>query len=115
MPAGIYNILSDQGSTFARTLVYKDSNGTPIDLSGYTAKMEIRPTIGSSTLLLTLSTANGRITLGGAAGTITLNVASGDMGFDPGSYAYDLEVTSGGGVTTRVVMGQFVQRGEVTK
>lgn len=115
MPAGIYNILADQGATFARELVYKDSTGTPINLTGYTAKMEVRPTIGSATLLLTLSTANGRITLGGAAGTITLSVPAANMNFDPGSFAYDLEVTSAGGTVTRVVMGQFVLRGEVTK
>lgn len=113
--AGTYNIIADQGATFNRVVTYNDSNGVPVNLTGYTAKMQIRPTPGASELAVELSTVNGRITLGGSAGTVTLNVAAADMEFSAGQYAYDLELTSGSGVVTRVLMGTFLLRGEVTK
>lgn len=111
--AGTYNILADQGATFTRTLTYLDNAGAPVNLTGYTAKMQVRPTIGSSTVLVELSTANGRITLGGALGTIALNAPASAMGFEAGTYVYDLEITSGAN-TTRIIMGSFTNRPEVT-
>ena len=40
--AGQYNFTLEQGSTFSRTMVWKDKDGTPKDLSTYTARMMIR-------------------------------------------------------------------------
>jgi hypothetical protein len=39
--AGIYNFTLDQGSTWTLQIVYKDSNGAPINLTGYTAEMQV--------------------------------------------------------------------------
>jgi len=33
--AGIYNFTLDQGSTWTLQIVYNDSNGNPINLTGY--------------------------------------------------------------------------------
>lgn len=113
--AGIYNITADQGATFDRVITWKDSNGNAVNLTGYTAKSQIRTTYDSSTIVLEMSTANGRITLGGVLGTITINVAAANMNFSGGQYVYDLELTSAGGTVTRLVMGTFTLRDEVTK
>lgn len=113
--AGTYNMIVDQGSTFTRSITYNDSAGNPINLTGYTAKMQVRETIDSATVVLELSTTNGRIALGGVAGTISLTVPAANMNFASGQYAYDLELTSAGGVVTRIIMGSFVCRGEVTR
>lgn len=116
MIAGTYNIICDQGATFTRTITWKDSNGSPVNLTGYTARMSLRSTIDSSVEVLSLTTANSRITLGGVAGTITLNVdATTTAALAAGQYVYDLEAVSGGGTVTRIVMGSFVVRGEVTR
>lgn len=116
MTAGTYNIVADQGATFSRVLTWKNSAGTAINLTGYTAEMQIRPTVDASTASLTLSTTNGRIALGGAAGTITLTVQASDMAaLAEGQYVHDLELTSSGGAVTRLVMGTFTVRGEVTR
>ena len=115
-PAGIYDIIADQGSTFSRRITWKDSTGTPINLTGYTAKMQVRETVDSSTVLLELSTTNSRITLGGAAGTIDLTASATVMtALAYGQFVYDLELTSAGGVVTRVVQGSFTVPGEVTR
>jgi hypothetical protein len=113
--AGTYNMIADQGATFDRVITWKDSNGAVINLTGYTAKMQVRTATDATTSLIELSTTNGRITLGGALGTITLNVAAADMNFAGGVYQYDLELTSGAGVVTRLIMGSFTMRAEVTK
>lgn len=114
--AAKYDITCDQGSTFSRVLTWKDSNGDPINLTGYTARMQLRVESTSTAAALSLTTENGRIALGGSAGTITLTIAAADTAsLASGPYVYDLEVVSGAGVVTRLVMGGFLNRPEVTR
>ena len=113
--AGTYNITADQGATFSRVLTWKDSDGDPVNLAGYSARMQVRSIVSSASPVLSLTTENGQITLGGALGTITLLVPASAMDDVPGgSYAYDLELVSGSTVT-RLVMGSFTVRAEVTR
>lgn len=113
--AGTYNITADQGATFTRTLTWRDANDALVNLTGYTARMQVRPTIASNSVALELTTENGRITLGGALGTIALNVPATAMDdLVAGSYSYDLELVNGATVV-RLVMGSFVVRAEVTR
>jgi hypothetical protein len=111
--AGQYSILADQGATFTLHIVYEDSTGTPINLTGYTARMALRDRVGSSDVALSLTTENGRIALGGVAGTVDLTVTAAAMTLT-GTYVYDLELVSGLTVT-RILMGDFVIRPEVTR
>ena len=115
MSAATWNILADQGATFSRIVTWKNSAGVLVNLTGYTAEMQIRENYDSTSPALTLSTSNGRISLGGAAGTITLTVQASAMNFDAGRYVHDLELTSGSGAVTRLTMGSFVLRPEVTR
>jgi hypothetical protein len=55
MSAGKYSFVLEQGSTFDIEIQYKDTTGSAVDLSGYSGKMQIRPTIASETVYLTLS------------------------------------------------------------
>lgn len=113
--AGTYNIIADQGATFGRTITWNDADGDPVNLSGYTARMQVRSIVSSNTVALELTTENGRITLGGALGTITLTVPASAMDdIAGGNYAYDLELVNGSDVT-RLLMGSFTVRAEVTR
>ena len=115
MPAGIYNIPAEQGATFTRVLTWRDENDALIDLTAYTARMQVRADYASTTTVLSLTTENGKITLGGAAGTITLLVSAADMAAVSGaSFVYDLELVNGATVT-RLVQGNFAVNAEVTK
>jgi len=115
MPAGNYNITAEQGSTFTRVLTWRDANDALINLTGYTARMQVRTDYASSATALSLTTANGQITLGGALGTITLLVSATDMSaVSAGSYVYDLEMVNGSTVT-RLVQGTFTVNAEVTR
>lgn len=61
-----------QGATFRKRLTWKALSGTPIDLTGCTARMQVRSEVESDAVLLSLTTENSGITLGGATGTIDL-------------------------------------------
>lgn len=48
--ASVYDIELDQGSDAVIPFEMYDANDTPLDLSGYTARMQIRPSVGSATI-----------------------------------------------------------------
>ena len=115
-PAGIYNIVADQGATFTRQLTWKDTAGSAVNLTGYTARMQLRSAVDATgAAVLELTTGNNRIVLGGTAGTINLTVAATAMAaVEADTYVYDLELVDGS-VVTRLVQGTFELRGEVTR
>jgi len=112
--AGIYNFTLDQGSTWTLQIIYNDPSGTPINLTGYTAEMQIRRKFDSDTAVLTLSTSNGGITITGPTGTLDLVATDEQADIDPGLYVYDLELSTGG-VRTRLIQGTVTVSGEVTR
>ena len=116
-PAGLYNIVADQGATFSRTITWTDSARNPINVTGYTARMQVRATLESTQTVLELTTQNSKISLGGILGTVTLTVSAADMAnVSADKYVYDLElVAPTTGVVNRLVQGNFVVRGEVTR
>lgn len=60
MAAGRYSFILEQGTTVDFELRYKDSGSTPIDLNGYTGKMEIRSTYsGSGETYVTMTSSLG--------------------------------------------------------
>lgn len=117
MPAGIWNIVADQGATFQRVVTWKDKDGNAQNLTDFTARMQVRDTTDDTDgAVLSLTTANSRITLGGVAGTIALLVDATTMAAIPAEqYVYDMELVSSAGVVTRLVQGTFVVTPEVTR
>lgn len=116
MSAGFYDFYIEQGATFNQPLVWKDSAGVAVNVTGYTARMQIRKTVSSSDVILALTTANGRITVGGSNGLITLLVSATDTAaLTTFCGVYDLEVISPTGVVTRLLEGQVEISKEVTR
>ncbi len=61
---GKYDINIVQGADINDlTIIPKESDGTAIDLTGFTARLQIRPDARSKTILDTLTTENDRITI----------------------------------------------------
>ena len=114
MIPGKYNMTCPQGATFSQQLTWLiDDN--PVNLTGYTANMQVREKHTSPIANLNLSTSNGSITLGGNLGTISLLVsASATAQLVPKDYVYDIEMNSGGEVT-RIIEGKFIVTPEVTR
>lgn len=114
--AGQYNIVADQGATFSRVIIWKDDTGTPVDITGYSARMQVRQRYVSTSTVLSLTSPSSGISLGTTNGQIQIVVSASTMaGVDAGDYRYDLELVSGSGVVTRLLMGSFTVRAEVTR
>lgn len=119
MPAAKYDLLLEQGSLFTLDLIYKDGTGTPIDLTGYAARMQIRQKHSSpDPAALTFSTTDGSIVLGGVDGTIHVEAsAEATSGVEIKAGVYDLELIppSGEDDTFRLVEGTVTISKEVTR
>jgi hypothetical protein len=99
------DLLIPQGATFSRVIRWKADNAN-VNLTGYTARMQLRTSAEAIATLEDLTTENGGITLGGTAGTITLSLTATETAALPATRAvYDLELISSGGVVTRLVEG----------
>ncbi|MGL5113588.1 MAG: hypothetical protein ACRC6O_13225 [Flavobacterium sp.] len=100
-PSG--NITCTNNTTFVLNTVFYDENRNLIDLTGFTAKMQVKTSDGCSEgeegcpkLILELSTENGRIVLGGAAGTVNFIVDEAVMSpISCGRYFYDCIIDTG--------------------
>jgi hypothetical protein len=112
-----YDMTIYQGADFERVLTW--SLGEPaalVDLSGYSARMQLRTYTASPEVVAELTTSNGRISLGGTAGTIALNLTAAQTEtLTPNQYAYDLEVIAPDGFVTRLVEGFVNVDPEVTR
>jgi len=114
--AGVLDIVIEQGATFNPLLTWRDSEQTPIDLSGYTARLQVRKFYNSPSVILELTTENGGITLGGSAGTIQLYMSDTDTSqLALLNGVYDLEVESATGIVYRVLQGSVLVSQEVTR
>lgn len=109
-----YNLEVDQGATYSKKFVWKDSTGTPYNLTTYSARMQIRRSVGASSFMVELTTANGGIVLGGALGTIEIVISETNSKLLTGDGVYDLELVNGP-IVTRFAEGSVVLSKEVTR
>jgi hypothetical protein len=121
MAAGKYSFIIEQGSTTNFSIVYTDSTGTPIDLSGYDSKMQIRETYTSAPLLTLSSSLNadgtGLNMANAASGSIGIYIASCTSSLLTFNEAlYDLDIISGSNcpIVNRILEGKVKLSKEVT-
>jgi len=128
MAAGKYNFTLEQGATIKFELQYKDSTGDPIDLTGYSGRMQIRPDYADNTKTsylylsssinedntgLNFSGSNGITSpVSGAIGVFISAVTSSTLNFD--TAYYDIEIESGS-VVSRLLQGTIKLSREVTR
>jgi hypothetical protein len=113
--AGTYDITADQGATFSFNLHWYDPDGTAKDITGYTARMQVRQRFVSTSTVLSLVSPTD-ITLGGSSGSIVATVSATAMAaVAAGDYLYDLEMVASNGIVTRLIKGSFTVRPEVTR
>ena len=128
MAAGKYHLIIEQGATLNLEIQYKDSAGAPVNLTGYSGKMQIRSGYADSnpTTYITLSSslaADGTgLNFSGSNGTtpptsgsigIFISAAS-SSAFTFDTAKYDLEIMSGN-VVTRLLQGEVKLCKEVTR
>jgi hypothetical protein len=127
MIAGVYNITCEQGSSFLRVLEIQqpDLEADPtgqtfedFDLTGYTARMQVRRTIDSASALVTLTTENLGLEINPTEDTINMikmSMAASVTASITSSGVYDLEIVDITGFVSKVVKGVFTLVPEVTR
>lgn len=129
MSAAIYNITIEQGANYMLDFLLTNSLGAPINLTGRTARMQVRETLTSKTPLLNLTTENSGITLGGQSGRVLLTATSEQTrtikynpallswqdGKEGANYIYDLEVIGPNAKVRRLLQGSVFFVPEVTR
>jgi hypothetical protein len=123
MIAGIYNIFIEQGTSFTRLIEieYPDPDDLtimlPYDMTSFSASMQIRRTIDSTTPQITLTNSNSRIEIqpGGVDNAIRLNLSAADTKSLTSDGVYDLEISDPGGNVSRILRGTVTLSLEVTR
>lgn len=104
MAAGRYSFTIEEGATLNLGINWSDGDGNPIDLTDYHGRMQIRPSVESSTILLELSSSLAEdgtgINLSGSngvtplsSGSIAIQIsAAASEGLDFNDAYYDLEL-----------------------
>lgn len=105
-----------QGSTFLKKFQWKTGNPpVPVNLTGYSARMQIREKITSPNPVISLTTENGGIKLEND-GFIVLNISAEDTAsFNFKGAVYDLELISPTGFVRRLIEGSVTLSPEVTR
>ena len=87
-------------------------NNSAMDLTGYSFASKMRSTHDSSTVVGTFTCTISS----GTGGIITVSMPSSTTAaIEEAMYVYDLEITSGAGIVTRLLQGQITVNPEVTR
>jgi hypothetical protein len=113
--AGQKNFEVDQNATFSFIVEYKDENDNAIDLSGASAKMQVRDTKGGTKLAVTLTSPSGGITIDGPNGKLTVKMTPTQTSkiFYPKS-SYDVMVVDSNGNKIKLLEGFMTLNRSVT-
>jgi hypothetical protein len=118
MNPGHYDLVIQEAVGYDKRWVWstEDAAGvvTPVNLTGWTAKIQLRERYESTTSKLDLTTANGKIVLGGAAGTIDVTISKADADALGPTWrgVWDIVLTPAGGMACRLLKGDaYVARG----
>lgn len=110
-----YNTTIDQGADWYITFVYENPDGTPVNVTDYTAALQVRTSPLAKTAVLTLTSESG-ITITPLTGTFACHATNEQTNaITNGKYAYDLEITSPYNIVTRLVQGTIEVSPQVTR
>ena len=109
--SAIANLYIDQGTDFTVQIDCTDTAGDVLNLTGYSCSGQIRKTYSSSTATSTFSCTHTGV---GGVGVMTLTDVQ-TTAIEAGRYVYDLVVTDGSGIKSRIVEGQAIVTPGVTR
>lgn len=111
-----YKLVIDQGASLELSLLFTNENNVPLNLTGYTARMQLRTSYTALNPTIELTTENNRILLLPLEGKMTLALpASVTTTIPPQRYVYDFEMVSPTGFVTRALEGDCIVTPEVTR
>lgn len=118
MPAAKINLTVEQGATFTHIVEWKDGKNKPVNLTGYTAALQVRETAAeSSPVLLEVGSVlpETGIVITPSTGTITITITDEEtaaLTFKKG--VYDLLLSAPDGTKRRLMQGSFTVSPRVT-
>lgn len=96
-----------QGDTFVIQVTYEDPNGDPIDLTSFSARMDVRNEPGGKILCASITNDNG-ISIDGSNGILTITLSpSQTRRLTTPSAAYQLQIISTSDIYTTILKGYF--------
>jgi hypothetical protein len=127
-----YSLPVVRGATWEDFFIYEDPDGAPVDLTGYSARMQVRTVAGqyglttAATLLLELSTTNGLLIWNDAVdGKLDIVVAPADhaalnpLNLKKMAYVYSVELfvpeDTDPEYVIPLVKGKIIVQGETTR
>ena len=108
----------EQGATFGATISVKNSDLSAFNLSGYTARGQVRNSYGASGVLLNMAPViqTGVNNAALISGLIDIDLTATATAALPINEArYDIEIFNAGGDVTRVLKGKAIITPEVTR
>lgn len=117
MQTNIIDLEITKGTTFSFQVEWDDdSTGLPVSLSGYDAKLQVRPAIGDPNVLVELTVGNGGLSFDLVNGIITAYFSADstkDITYSAGTY--DMLLTRTDGTNARPVRGSVLFLDGVTQ
>ena len=108
------DIVLYQGKTVNFEVIWGGT--TPIDVTGYTAKLQARETPESASAMVTFQSPSSGITVGTTDGKFTFTMsAANTTALVPAVGVYDFEITNPSGAVYQVMSGKFKIEAEVTR
>lgn len=121
--AGFLTIVVDQGADYSQVMSYREqtdpeqcaNEAAPVDIRGWTAKMQIRKTVGSP-VIIELTDTNGGIEIeNDVNGNFTINITDVQSApLNDGPYMYDLFLTRPDTIVEKVLYGTVIVNKAVT-
>jgi hypothetical protein len=109
-----FHLRINQGETFQLAVPVLDPNGSNVNLSGMTARGQIRTHAASPTVLYEWSTGANNLAFSGNDVVITVPAAT-SSAWTWRTAQYDLELVDGSGNVTRLVEGHVIVHPEITR
>jgi len=116
MVATKQDVAFEQGAKFEFTIQARNPDKTPMNLSGYSARMQVRPTVDSVDILVSATSAGGEIVINGPVGIIAVTIGSDvTTAYTWTVGHYDLEVFTTAANVIRIAEGFTALKKEVTR
>lgn len=101
----VFNLDIVKGTDVEKEVQWLDSDGNPVDLTGYVAQLDGKAKHSDGSAAFSISSGAGEIVITPAEGKLLLKfAASKTSGLSAGRYVYDLRLTVGG-ENKKLIMG----------
>lgn len=108
-------IIINRQDTYTRTINLIDSNGDPIDATGWTIYFTVRTTASVTSITDDTSAVITKTVAGDISGIQNLTLTSTQTDIDPGTYKYDIQIKKSDDTISSSTPAIFIVNGDITR